>query len=198
VRGWVRAARVVHPRLLARKGWTAGTLRALRIGWDGKRVTIPVYDRGELVSLLRYRPGAPEYKMLAPKGAGRHLYPYPDSLTATDLWLVEGEPDAISARELGLPAVAVPGVATWKQDWTERFQGHTVTVCFDADIQGRQAAQARLDEFRAAGIPGRAVDIAPRKHNGYDLGDALTDAMRLGRVEDLRTYLKRLAADAWR
>jgi hypothetical protein len=195
---WIRQVKVISAALKERKGWTSPTLRHFELGWDGKRVTIPVRDAHRvLVSLLRYLPSALEYKMLAPKGAGRHLFPPPERLKVDDVWLVEGEPDAISAFELELPAVGVPGVATWKADWTARFWGRSVTICFDCDVQGREAAEQRRADFEATGIAARVVDLAPTKHDGYDLGDAMTDAITLGRVPDLRKYLGRLMHEAW-
>jgi hypothetical protein len=195
---WTAEVGTVSTPLLKRKGWTPTTLRRFEIGWDGKRLTIPVRNAArELVSLLRYRPGAADHKMLAPRGAGRFLFPPPESFRVPDLWLVEGEPDAISAFELELPAVGVPGVGTWKADWAERFIGRTVTICFDADGPGRTAAQARAADLRAMGVESRVVDLAPTKHNGYDLGEALVDAIRLERVPALRGYLSHLMQEAW-
>ena len=194
---WERHITAVAPVLLNRKGWSSATLRRFELGYDGERVTIPVREAdGTLVSVLRYRPGAKQ-KMLAPRGAGRYLFPAPERIKVSDVWLVEGEPDAITAFELDLPAVAVPGVATWKSEWVERFRGRTVTICFDADIQGRNAAQDRRERFEAAGIAARVVDLAPRRLDGYDLSDALVQALRLRRLPDLRSYLRRLQKEAW-
>ena len=195
---WRGEVETVSTPLLKRKGWTMTTLRRFEVGWDGRRLTIPVRDAArELVSLLRYRPGASDHKMLAPRGAGRYLFPPPESFLVPDLWLVEGEPDAISAFELEVPAVGVPGVATWKDDWSERFIGRTVTICFDADGPGREAAAQRSFDLRSVGVENRVVDLAPTKHNGYDLGEALVDAIRLERVPALRGYLSHLMQEAW-
>jgi DNA primase len=194
---WERNIKVVAHALLNRKGWSSTTLRRFELGYDGERITIPVREAdGKLVSVLRYKPGA-ERKMLAPRGAGRFLFPAPERVKVSDVWLVEGEPDAISAFELGLPAVAVPGVATWKPEWVERFRGRAVTICFDSDIQGRNAVLERREQFAAAGIPARAVDLAPKRVDGYDLSDALLQALRLRRLPDLRFYLRRLQQEAW-
>jgi hypothetical protein len=222
----------VADRLLEVKGWSLDTLRWFKAGWTGERVTLPVYDaEGRLLTVLGYLPnGKP--KMRALKGRGRHLFPAPELLdtergTRTSLWLVEGEPDAITARELGIPAVAVPGIGKWDDDWTDRFTGRRVTVCFDCDEAccdaaragqglipgepqcgacgapkrrthgGRDQARKVLDSFRRAGVEARAVDLDPSRSDGFDLSDALVAARAEGRVEDLRKYLARLWYEAW-
>jgi hypothetical protein len=199
------ASQLVGPvadRLLEVKGWSLSTLRWFGAGWTGERVTLPVYDaEGRLLTVLGYLPnGKP--KMRALKGRGRHLFPAPERLISPvsgplNLWLVEGEPDAITARELDIPAVAVPGVSTWRDEWLDRFQGRRVTVCMDCDDQGRACAAERAVEFRRAGIDARAVDLDPSRSDGFDLSDALVAARAEGRVEDLRKYLARLWYEAW-
>ena len=56
--------------------------------------------------------------MIAAKGHRRSLFPAPETLAGEGpLFLVEGEPDAISAAELGIDAVAVPGVQGWRCEY---------------------------------------------------------------------------------
>ena len=200
---WTASVGAVAGRLFELKGWTLPTLQALEIGWDGGRVTIPVRDAdGLLLTVVRYLPGR-KPKMLALNGRGRHLYPAPEDVAFFDdpfgaVWLVEGEPDAISAYELGIPAVAVPGVSKWSDEWTERFEGRVVTVCMDCDAAGRACAAERADMLHSVGVEVRVVDLDPNRTDGWDLGDALTGATREGRLDDLKAYLARLEADAWR
>jgi hypothetical protein len=150
----------------------------------------------ELLTVLGYVPGGTP-KMRALRGRGRFLFPAPERLNGKALWLVEGEPDAITGMELGLPAVAAPGVNVWRDEWDERFRGRRVTVCMDCDEQGRQCARERVDGFRRAGVEARAVDLDPSRDDGFDLSDALVAAREAGRVEDLRKYLARLWFEAW-
>jgi len=104
-------------RLEELRGWTPATVKRLGLGLDGDRIVLPARDaEGQLVGLLRYAPD-PERrngkKMLAEKGMARELFPAPESLEAETVWLVEGEPDAVSGHELGLAAVGVPGTGKW-------------------------------------------------------------------------------------
>lgn len=146
-------------RLRSLRGWTREALQALEIGYDGVWIVFPVSDAmGKLVGVNRYEPdparrnGRP--KMVADRGSERNLFPRPELLVegarvpgcrtpiGAGTWhlLVEGEPDAVSAWSVGLPAVAVPGVNGWKHQWAERFLGRRVCVVFDRDEAGRSAA----------------------------------------------------------
>jgi hypothetical protein len=192
---------VAADRLLEVKGWSLATLQWFKMGWTGERITIPVHGpEGQLLTVLGYLPGG-KPKMRALKGRGRHLFPAPERFPrrreGSGVWLVEGEPDAISAHELGLAAVAVPGVNTWQDDWDERFRGFRVTVCMDCDEQGRACAQQRAMDLGFAGVEARVVDLDPSRSDGFDLSDALVAARAEDRVKDLRAYLARLWFEAW-
>jgi hypothetical protein len=108
------------------KRWTEAALAALEVGFDGERVTIPERDGGgALTGLVRYAPeplrenGVP--KSIADAGSVRELFPR--LVDESVAWLVEGEPDAITARSAGLPAIAVPRTQGWKAAYAERFRG---------------------------------------------------------------------------
>lgn len=195
VDAWAADLGVVADRLLEVKGWSRPTLERLRVGWDGRRVTIPVFGAdGDLVTMVRYLPGGKPKTMAFPP---RELFPAPESIEGGSVWLVEGEPDAISGHELGIRAVAVPGVATWREEWPERFLGRRVTLCMDADAEGRQCAKDRAVQLAQYGVQAAIVDLAPDRDDGTDLGDLLVGAIAVGRVGDLRAYLARLEREAW-
>lgn len=165
----------VQRRLHDLRGWEPEAMVRLGLGLDGCRVVFPVHDaEGRLVGLQRFAPnpdrrGGP--KMLAE--GQRDLFPRPESVTADRVWLVEGEPDAVAAASMGLAAVAVPGVATWKQDWAGRFERFEhVYIAFDCDRPGRDAAHQRQ---QALGKVTRAtvVELDAGRDDGFDLGDLL-------------------------
>ncbi len=95
--------------------------------------------------------------------------------------LTEGELDAIAVETLtGLPAVAYPGVATWKGNryWGRCFAGYeTVFVIADGDKPGRKAAADVADD-----IVGSAVVNMP---DGHDSNSFLA-------AYGWETYLERL------
>lgn len=173
-------ARAANPMLLDRlfelRRWTPEALTALRVGFDGERLILAIRDeQGDLVNVLRYAPGKLP-KMIGLKGRQRGLWPAPEPLDG-DVWLVEGEPDAISGWTLGLSTVAVPGANGWRPGWAARFEGRQVVVCMDCDKPGRQLAQRVHTDLTGAGVDARILDLEPERHDGYDLSDALLDGM---------------------
>jgi hypothetical protein len=88
---------VSSPKLIARltelRGWTKPTLERLYVGFDGRRIILPIRDeQGELVNVLRYLPGERregERKLLAARGRGRELFPSPESFDTAEMWLVD-------------------------------------------------------------------------------------------------------------
>ena len=169
---------LAHHGLLARlaelRGWHAGTLEALGVGFDGERLTLPVRDQhGALVNVLRYLPARRdgERKLLAMKGRPRDLFPTPETLDGGELWLLEGEPDAITGRQIGLRATGLPGVNGWRDAWARRFDGARVIVCLDCDEQGRAAAQRVASSLATLAREVRIVDLDPTRTDGFDVSD---------------------------
>jgi len=154
-------------------------------GLDRDRVTFPVRDAaGALAGILRYGPdpdrrnGTP--KMVASKGSRRGLFPRPEQVEGDTVWVVEGEPDAVSATTIGLAAVGVPGVEGWRTDWATRFAGRRVVVCFDCDAAGRGAARRVAEDLAEHAVAVRVLDLDPGRDDGHDLGDLVTDAAQDG------------------
>lgn len=172
---------LILQRLARRRAWSVSTVRAFELGIDGNRITIPVRnERRRLVGLLRYRPwgsGREGPKMLAAPGSRRQLLPHPSAGPARQLLLVEGEPDMLAARSHGLPAIALPGVESWKPDWASTFENRRVDIVMDADRPGRATAdQIARDLARIADA--RILEIAPNRADGYDLTDWLVEEYR--------------------
>ncbi len=67
--------------------------------------------------------------------------------------LCEGCIDTLSAVQLGLPAVGVPGVQTFRSEWFELFRRvANVHLCFDNDDPGRRHSAELRTQFRLRGI----------------------------------------------
>lgn len=177
-----------HDRLLAQhqivedlrrlRAIDQATLQRFQIGWDGARITIPVAVGRPDSGVLRWRPfeRSRSPKMLAVPGTRRQLFPPPEAIDDRDLVICEGEPDALAAHSAGIPAVAIPGVASWRPEWAPRFQGRTVTIILDCDTPGRRCSASIALDLGQAGIDAAIVDLAPGRNDGYDLTDHLTGA----------------------
>ena len=187
------AALAWPPRMLRpeqARVWSRATLLELGCGWERGRVTIPIRNRNdELRGVLRYAPShdhAP--KVLAARGTRLGLIPHPAVEPSTWVLLVEGPPDMISARSRGLPAVAVPGDDAWEREWARLLAGQRVSVVFDCDRAGRDAAARVAADLRAAGVRGSIVDLARARVDGYDLTEWLAERADVG-AQELRLAL---------
>jgi hypothetical protein len=168
------------------KRWTPQALAGLNIGWDGQRFTLPIRDaKGTLVNVCRYRPGA-HPKMLACRSRPRDLFPAPelarDSLgpRRRGVYLVEGEPDAISAASIGILAIAVPGSAGWRTEWAPRFAGMYVRMLADHDESGERLGATAAHDLARYAASVRVLDwrdvIGREPAAGYDLGAWICDS----------------------
>jgi hypothetical protein len=174
----------------ASKGWTVPTLRRVGATANGDgRVTL---------GAVRYMPAANdgERKTLAAAGAQRDLWPDPQTISGNGLFVVEGEPDAVTAAELRLPAVGVPGAKAWRAEWAERIAAgrRWVVVITDSDQPGRQASQ-RWAVALAQHCPNvRVLDLGPNRNDGFDLGELAA----LATSDEDRARLRQLVIDAAR
>jgi KaiC/GvpD/RAD55 family RecA-like ATPase len=149
------------------KGWTADALRRVgaKANGDG-RVTL---------GGVRYLPGAhdDERKTLAAKGATRDLWPDPATVHGDVLFVTEGEPDAVTAAQMGLAGVAVPGTGKWEPSWAQRVAAgrRRVVVVADADEAGRKAAKRWAAAIAEHCADVRVLDLDPARTDGFDLSD---------------------------
>ena len=181
----------VLKRLRFGRGWAAGALELLGVGWDGSRLTLPVRDKeGRLHDTLRYDPFTKVgRKVLASKGKSRLPWPAPESISKPIVFLVEGEGTAISMLSVGLHAVALPGSMNpstnvsrpgrwqgvgWHRTWARRFEHFKHVVMLpDCDGPGRALMGAASYDLRKAGVLASIVDLGPKTHDGSDVADFL-------------------------
>jgi Toprim domain len=179
------------PTLLARlereRGWSRRALVDLELGFDGDRITVPIWrsaaradvarsERAVLQGLLRMRVGATqEPKVVALPGTRLGLLPLPAWTRERRVLLVEGPSDMLAARSTGLPAIAVPGANAWRSDWASSLEDRTVIVVMDCDRAGRQAAARIAEDLERRCIPVGIHDLARRRQDGYDVSDWLRD-----------------------
>jgi hypothetical protein len=164
-------------QLILERAWAPRIIRALQIGFDGARITIPIRNaRGDLRGVLRYDPfGRHNPKMRATTGTRLGLIPHPACEPSDHVILVEGSPHMIAARSAGLPAIAIQGTNAWDPRWAPMLAGKQVTIVMDCDVPGRRAAEAISSSL--APIAGRAdvIDLWPGRNDGYDLTDRILE-----------------------
>lgn len=136
--------------LLNQRGLTEETILKFKLGWDLERITIPIPDEtGEYCNIRRYSSGEHgSRKMLSytdengEAGYGdAMLFPI-YNLEYDDVIVFEGEMDTVLANQLGYHAVtATGGAGTWRDEWTEKFRGKNVAICYDIDRAGQNGAR---------------------------------------------------------
>src|SRR6266478_7182818 len=117
------------------------------IGWNGWRITIPIYNReGKLAFFKQARD--PEDKSESPKMIAwpkghMELYGW-ENLTseASQIIICEGEFDRLVLKTNGFKAVTSTGGArAFRKEWTKEFEPISeVYICFDNDEAGRKGA----------------------------------------------------------
>jgi hypothetical protein len=163
LRDWHRSAMQdvdVMRYLELERGLTVQVVKRAGLGYDGRAITIPIYDARtrKLVNLRRrYWPTVPasggKYQGLPGRtieNGGVTVYPV---LTPGSLILVAGEFDALALQSNGLPGVSVTsGAATkWRQEWAWMVKGRRVAVLYDASPREQEQAISRAQELRQQG-----------------------------------------------
>ena len=156
----------IRDMLRERRGLTDETLKRFQLGWDGERITIPIYDEyNTLVNFRRYKWNSTDdqwkvlnyvdeygnsYGEVRIFGIDRVVDPDVEYIVWT-----EGEMDRICAEQHGFPAAcATSGAGTWKPEWTKLFRNKKrVYLAQDNDEAGRIATQKLCEKLY------RVVDV---------------------------------------
>lgn len=169
------------------RGFVPGTVTLHRLGFVHSpvpgheqyagRLAIPYIGPKGNVYGLRFRAvDDSEPKYLGLPGAETRLFNLRALAAAEDFIVVcEGELDAVSCTQAGVPAVGVPGVDSWKAHHRRLFDGFDVLVVGDNDKAGRGFVKKVLNEVHSA----RAVILGPDVNDVNDLlREGGTDAVR--------------------
>lgn len=185
-----------------KRGLTLATIKDWKIGWDGDRYTIPVYDEERrLCNIRKYKLGSnipSKDKMfnVTGYGAGR-LFGVRILQENDEIVLTEGELDCIVLNQFGIPAVThTSGASTFKAEWAPKFVDKTVYVCYDNDEGGKSGAE------KAAGLISSFakevfIVIIPIPNKGADITDFLIEEGQT--ADDFRKLMaKAKPANAYR
>lgn len=143
---------IIHSIMGSKRGLTKATLERFMIGWDGERVTIPIYDEfNELVNIRRYQWNSQDdnYKMINFKDVLGNTYGETrlfgiENLFRDDLEeiiICEGEWDRLILEQNGYVAVTATSgansVGAIRHEWIEAVKrAKVVRLCGDNDRAG--------------------------------------------------------------
>ena len=149
-----------------RRGLTDETLKRFKLGWDGERVTIPVYDEYNVLSNFRrykWNSDNDQYKVLNYQDEHGNAYGEVkifgvdriiDEEVPYVVWC-EGEMDRVITEQKGFPAACpTSGAGTFKPEWTRLFRNKKkVFLAQDNDEAGRNATKRLCEKLY------RVVDV---------------------------------------
>lgn len=145
-----------------RRGLSSETVRYNQVGFDGHRFVLPIRYHRALANIKRYDADGGLPKWQGMRGCGAALFPDPREMHSEPwLVLVEGEWDALIAREHGLPAYSPTHGAMCRPryEWLPYFKGKNVAICFDCDEAGRDGARQWAHWFDEHRIRCRIIDL---------------------------------------
>jgi DNA primase len=174
------------------------------LGWNGARITIPVFNRNGVCAFFRLAKDPDDKgespKMLSLRGSQVDLYGWEVlRLNPKRIIICEGEFDRLVLEANGFPAAtSTGGAATFRPEWADAFSNiPEVYVCFDRDPVGyegmmgvcRLIPHAKLIELpEEVGESGDVTDFFVRLgKTAQDFEELLAKAMSVS-VPDVRPY----------
>ena len=136
-------------KYLAARGISDETARSYRLGY----VESPL--PGDSVVDIRYRAtGDAKPKYLSRVGAAPRMFSVSAFLNAGEtIWITEGEVDAITLNQCGIPSVGIPGAMQWQRHWGLLFADFdSVKVICDGDQAGKDFGKRISQEIEGATI----------------------------------------------
>ena len=175
---------------LHKRGITDAMIRKYRIGYDEKRITIPIKNKhGEYVNVRKYLPGAPgPRKFQNTRGHGKtRLFPI-EQLDYDKIVVCGGEIKAIATAERinkdGFGAITTTsGEGSWESEFSDALRDKEVFVCFDIDEAGIKAADkvcARLKKYSKS-IKVVTLPLSEDKYKHGDVNDYFGEEKKTGK-----------------
>jgi hypothetical protein len=127
------------------------------------RIMIPYLQRSHVVSLRGKQ--IPKGNIIQAKNTSIHLFGADNLLGHKEVYICEGEFDAMYLDQLGYPACAIPGAGSFQEHWKPWFEdARRVFICLDADEAGEKGA------MRIKGMLGEKAKIVELP-DGMDITD---------------------------
>ena len=67
--------------------------------------------------------------------------------SSSHLYLCEGEIDTLTMLQRGYPAIGIPGVSSFREEWFQLFTGKHVILCLDNDTAWEEASEWFYERF---------------------------------------------------
>lgn len=173
----------VEQFLLEKRGLSSDTVKAFRVAADGDRVLFPFIDPAGETRMIKFR-DIHDKKKQGPTSAGQMpvLFGWQAvDPNAREVWITEGEFDAMAAHQMGVSALSVPfgGGKGAKQQWIEneydnldRFE--TIVLALDMDEEGEAASKEiaeRLGMHRCIAVTLPHKDLNDCLLQGSDINE---------------------------
>jgi DNA primase len=162
-----------------------GVVRALNSGvlnkggrlcFQSGSILFPYFFNGRIVYMQARSPSAGLSRWMGPKGVRKIPYNLDALATCSTIFLVEGAVDVLSAHELGLVAVGIPGAYSMVPEaLIQRLRGKLVYIVPDNDPAGEQMAERLRRALRGRDISS-TIQTLP---SGNDLNDYLRSSRGL-------------------
>lgn len=110
----------------------------VREGYFANSISIPILDGLAHYRTARFRRLTGEPKYDHPKGERAHLFNI-SSVKHRTIYITEGEFDATILEQTGRPAVGVPGINNFREEWRWLFVGNDIRIIFDSEKPDSQA-----------------------------------------------------------
>ncbi len=134
-------------RYLSTRGIPGYVVDQRLLGWDGTRITIPVFNRRGVCAFFRLAKDPDDKsdgpKVLSSRGTSAELYGWEVlRLNPKRVVICEGEFDRLVLEANGFDAVtSTGGAGTFRKEWAAAFAAiPNVCICFDRDEAGRHGA----------------------------------------------------------
>lgn len=136
--------------------------------WE--RILIPYFVRDQVVAIRAKQPGG---NVLQAKDTSIALFGVDNIRGHKEVYICEGEFDAMYLDQMGFPAVGIPGATNFQEHWGTWFEGASkVFVCLDADEAGQRGA-SRIESI--IGKRARIVELpVPDDQKSTDITEYFT------------------------
>ena len=184
-------------RIAEKRGLPKEAFDDFQLGCLINEYTMPVRNnQGTVVDVRRYKLGK---RLIGTKGCSTYIFnanALVDSPVHVPVYVCEGEWDCIALnwllKKLNKPGavVGLPGAGTFKNEWTQMFDGRDVVACFDNDEAGEKGEIKLAKKIGTVVNSLRFVRYPDDYKEGYDVRDLVTEVAVKNKKP--KTCLKRL------